>query len=475
MDSSSQEDDTPVEALNIDQDEEQDDVDETPQFLNAGADAVEVQIDDDDVPMEDDDDDDFEEEGNGEPDAMEDSAQASVVDMAKTKMETHTDSVYAVGSYLDPTTKTLTILSGGGDDKAYLHKIVPGGATAAPESHLLAYAHTDSVSCVALNMPYITDDLTKTPRLAAVGGYDGAIVLYDPDTGAKLQNLEGPTDVEWLCFHPKGGTVLLAGSAADGTIWMFHIPMNKCLQVFVGHESAVTAGSFSPDGKSAVTASSDGTVRIWAPRTGMSKATLRLGDGAGLTCMGINGGSDGQLVIVGAEDGQAHVCHIGTKKVVASLRHYETPMNTHVDDELQLPMSVEAVGFATQNVNPSWCATAGVDGVLKIWDLTNGQCRHICKPAPSGEGEGQQDNSNGGITRLQWHPSLPLVFTSACNGTIQLWDARNGRLVHTLTGHLNVVNDMDLQFTDDGKTAVIISASDDKTVRVFELDVAALM
>jgi WD40 repeat protein len=98
--------------------------------------------------------------------------------------------------------------------------------------------------------------------------------------------------------------------------------------------------------------------------------------------------------------------------------------------------------------------------VLKIWDLTNGQCRHVCKPAPSGEGEGQQDNSNGGITRLQWHPSLPLVFTSACNGTIQLWDARNGRLLHTLTGHLNVVNDMDLQFTDDGKTAVIISASE---------------
>jgi WD40 repeat protein len=159
--------------------------------------------------------------------------------------------------------------------------------------------------------------------------------------------------------------------------------------------------------------------------------------------MGINGGSDGQLVIVGAEDGQAHVCHIGTKKVIASLRHYEAPLNTHEDDELQLPMSVEAVGFASQSVNPSWCATAGVDGVLKIWDyLTNGQCRHTCRPPsgeeggpPSGEEGVGQDNPNGGITRLQWHPSLPLVFTSACNGTIQLWDARNGRLVHTLTGH----------------------------------------
>jgi WD40 repeat protein len=459
MDSSQ---DPPVEANGAQEDEDL--VDETPEFLTAGEDAVEVNVDDDNVPMDED-----EEEEDMNALVQQEESEQMMIDMAKAKMESHTDSVYAIGSYLDPTTKTLTILSGGGDDKAFLHKIAPG---VAQESHLLEHTHTDSVSCVALNMPYITQDLTKTPKYAAVGGYDGAIVLYDPDTGKKLQNLEGPTDVEWLCFHPIGGTVLLAGSAADGTIWMFHIPMNKCLQVFVGHESAVTCGSFSPDGKSAVSASSDGTVRIWAPRTGMSKAVLRLGEGAGLTCMGINGGTDGQLVIVGGEDGQAHVCHLGTKKVVASLRHYETPANTNKDDELELPMSVEAVGFASQSVHPSWCATAGVDGVMKIWDLTNCQCRHVCRPPVSEEGG---DNSNGGITRLQWHPSLPVVFTSACNGTIQLWDARNGKLVHTLTGHSNVINDMALQFTDNGKIALISSACDDKTVRVFELNVAAVM
>jgi len=244
------------------------------------------------------------------------------------------------------------------------------------------------------------------------------------------------------------------------------------LQVFVGHESAVTAGSFSPDGKLAVSASADGTLRLWAPKTGMSKAVLRLGEGASLTCMGINGGSDGQSVIVGGEDGQAHVCHIGTKKVVASLRHYEAPPNTREDDQLELPMSVEAVGFAAHSVNPNWCATGGVDGVLKIWDLSNGQCRQVCRPAASEDG---QDNSNGGITRLQWHPSLPLVFTSACNGTIQLWDARSGRLLHTLTGNVDQINAMDIQFADDGRTAIIATASDDKTVRIFELDVATLM
>jgi len=191
-------------------------VDETPQFLNAGADAEEVLVDDDNVPMDEDEDDNAEVQPE-EP--------ANIIDMSKAKIVSHTDSVYAVCSHLDPATKTLTVMSGGGDDKAYLHKIAAGNPV--PASHLLDHTHTDSVSCVALNLPYITEDLTKTPKLAAVGGYDGAIVLYDPDTGAKLKNLEGPTDVEWISFHPKGGTVLLAGSAADGTIWMYHIPMNK--------------------------------------------------------------------------------------------------------------------------------------------------------------------------------------------------------------------------------------------------------
>ena len=39
--------------------------------------------------------------------------------------------------------------------------------------------------------------------------------MYDATTGKLVQVLEGPSDVEWATFHPKGGTVLLAGSIAD--------------------------------------------------------------------------------------------------------------------------------------------------------------------------------------------------------------------------------------------------------------------
>jgi len=489
----------PMEEVRGDDANNDDDLlDETPAFLNP-EDAVEVQVDDNDVPM---DEDDAEEEGMADEKDMTDAASGPPVpDMSVVKIDSHSGPVYTVASQILPSLSTTgssnmcIVASGGGDDKAFLHRIASGSdGRPRVETLPLAHAHTDSVSCVTFNIPFITPsdpqasapNQVETPRLVAVGGYDGAIVLYNVDNGQIYQTQEGPTDVEWLCFHPKGGTVLLAGSAADGTIWMYNILLNKCLQVFVGHESAVTAGSFTPDGKFALSASSDGTVRLWAPRKGTIKHVFRFPslDGetvAGLTSMAVNGGLDGQLVIVGAEDGQAHVCHTGTKKVVASLRHYEIPSNIPEDDQLELPISVEAVGFAAKDVNPNWCATGGVDGVLKIWDLANnGQCRQVCRiaPEPQDTVENQVDAPNaspGGITRLQWHPALPVVFTSATDGAVYIWDARNGRLLQKVTGNADVVNAMSISFLEDGTRAVIVSGSDDQSVRMFEVDLKALL
>jgi ribosome assembly protein SQT1 len=448
--------------------------DDAPEFIDMN-DAVEVNVDDDDVPMEDDDDDADDEKNEGDDMDQEGvTSSESVPDQSRLQLTSHTDSVYAVASFLE--SGQLSILSGGGDEKAFQYKINAVAAQNDAVAQQLPYAHTDTVSSVAFNLQYVGGgDPKKSPRLAAVGSYDGSIIIYDPDTAEQRWKLEGPSDVEWLSFHPKGGSVLLAGSG-DGTLWMFHVPLNRCLQVFVGHEQAVTAGAFSPDGKWALSASADGSLRIWAPKTGLNKHVFRLGE-AGLTCLATKGGTDGMLVIVGSEDGQAHVCHIGNKKVVAALRHFDPPtggtaMNADDDDdddeEIEYPMSVEAVGFSPSQ--PNWCATGGVDGKLKIWDLTtNGQCRQVCIP-PSHTGAAPDS-----ITRLQWHPSLPLVFTASIGGSVRLWDARNGSLIHTLTGGAEQINDMDIQFVPETGAAVIVTASDDKKVRVFDLDVNAVL
>jgi len=427
-------------------------------------DAVEIEVDDD-LPMEEDDDNDTPEKLLDANTDDNNGTTAQTSDMSDLQLTSHTDSVYALASFIE--NGNISILSGGGDDKAFQYKVSGEKGNRSTAVTQLPYPHTDTVSSVAYNLEYVGNDPKKTPRLAAVGSYDGSIVIYDADTGTQKMKLEGPTDVEWISFHPKGGIVLLTGSG-DGTLWMFHLPLNRCLQVFVGHEQAVTAGCFSPDGKWALSASSDGTLRIWAPKTGLNKHVFRLGE-AGLTCIANNGGSDGMMVIVGSEDGQAHVCHIGSKKLVASLRHFEIPKNTGSTDdeeEIEYPMSVEAVGFSPSQ--PNWCATGGIDGKLKIWDLAReGQCRQVCAPLES--------QSTDSITRIKWHPTLPFVFASTINGAVRVWDARNGILMHELTsGSADQINEMDVQFLPNG-SAVVVAAGDDHVVRVFEVDVSVLM
>ena len=63
-----------------------------------------------------------------------------------------------------------------------------------------------------------------------------------------------------------------------------------------------------------------------------------------------------------------------------------------------------------------------MDGTLKIWDLGNYNCRHICV-------------HDGGVVKLAWHDTAPLVYTACTDGIIRVWDARSGEMLQALTGH----------------------------------------
>uniref|UniRef100_A0A6U2LRQ4 Uncharacterized protein n=1 Tax=Leptocylindrus danicus TaxID=163516 RepID=A0A6U2LRQ4_9STRA len=440
--------------------------------------TIEVDDDDDDaMPMDDDDDDGKEETAEDDGIAEEETAeqrrkQSSIADMSSFKLgaddeQVHTDAVFAVSTCFIAETQQLLIASGGGDDKAYVTIISNDGSKRVIHC---AYNHTDSVSCTSFNV----NKHNKGNVMLAVGSFDGTVQLYDltailaadaatdADTANIVQpvrQLDGPSDVEWIAWHPKGGTVVLVGSS-DGTLWMWFVSNGKCLQVFVGHEGEVNAGCFTVDGKWAVSCGSDATLRVWAPKTGLSRYVFRNGsdvrfsDGAPLLCLDVGGGTDQQLAIAGAADGLAWIVHLGNKRVITSLMHCAA------GGELA---SVEAVGFAPAAVNANWVATGGVNGDLKIWDLTNNQCRQTCS-----HGE------KVAITRMKWHSTMPLIYTAASDGALRLWDARSGILLHKMTGHLDVVNDLDVKFgaVQSGEPDIVVAGSDDRTVRGFLVDVA---
>ncbi len=136
-------------------------------------------------------------------------------------------------------------------------------------------------------------------------------------------------------------------------------------------------------------------------------------------------------------------------------------------------VSVECVGFSASEYK--WIASGGLDKTLKIWDTVSGACRGICTHPAS-------------VVSLQWHNTLPVVTTAALDCVVRLFDARAGTLLQELTGHSDMVTSIIMaplpppsmtNSSDNSNTAsasdVIVSVSDDRTARVFQIDIPALL
>ena len=84
--------------------------------------------------------------------------------------------------------------------------------------------------------------------------------------------------------------------------------------------TAVTSAAFSPDGKFVVTASSDGTARVWEAATGKAIGEPLRHEGARLRSAAFS--PDGKFVVTASEDGTARVWEAATGKAIGEpLRH----------------------------------------------------------------------------------------------------------------------------------------------------------
>ena len=210
--------------------------------------------------------------------------------MANAVFRGHTDCVYC--SALHPTEPGL-VVTGGGDDKAYLwrfpitSKLVDTGEKVDVEAVIPLEGHTDTITSVGFNFD---------GSMVLTGSYDGTVRVWKTDTGEYLRTLDGPEDVEWAAWHSKGNAVI-AGSK-DGTLWMWLAHNGQCLQVFAGHEGAVSCGAFSADGKVICSGGEDGTMRVWAPKTGACKHVFDNAHDGLITCIS-SSTKDPDLVLTG--------------------------------------------------------------------------------------------------------------------------------------------------------------------------------
>jgi WD40 repeat protein len=97
------------------------------------------------------------------------------------------------------------------------------------------------------------------------GGSDGCAIIWDAESGKKLQSLNGCSYQCYPVFSPDGKKVVTTGRSGNGPVAkIWDAETGKELTGLLGHTRGVYSAAFSPDSKKVVTGNvADGTTRIW--------------------------------------------------------------------------------------------------------------------------------------------------------------------------------------------------------------------
>jgi WD40 repeat protein len=118
--------------------------------------------------------------------------------------------------------------------------------------------------------------LSPDGKIAVTGAFDSTVRVWDVESGKQLRTFANVVDLpRCLAWSPDGKQVAIghfkAGFAlenASGALRIWNVETGKEAVTGSGHAGAITALSWSADGKRIATSSFDKTLRVWDTKTG---------------------------------------------------------------------------------------------------------------------------------------------------------------------------------------------------------------
>ena len=136
----------------------------------------------------------------------------------------------------------------------------------------------------------------RDDTLLASGASDGKIMLWDPESGEAVADLDQGGQVYQVEFSPDGSRLGSAGG--DWTTKLWAVPSGQLLHTLTGHDGRVYGLRFSPDGRRVATTGADETIRTWDVGSGQLVSTI-----PGVEFNSVDYSPDGRLLAAGGQDG----------------------------------------------------------------------------------------------------------------------------------------------------------------------------
>jgi WD40 repeat protein len=257
-----------------------------------------------------------------------------------------------------------------------------------------------------------------------------------PRAGARVPpatQIDVHTDrVASLLFSPDRESLLSA--SLDGTVRMWWVPQGHLRVALRGHEGGAGDMAISGDGRTLAVTAYSGQVKVWALPEGRLLNTITAPEKMGYR---IAMSPDGTLLALGRSDGQLALASLPEAKV-------RTTVPAHAG-------SIQAMAFKGN----SELVTASEDRTAKVWSV------------PSGEAVATLRLQSAPM-RLALSPDGTLL--AAGGGAVQVWSLPDRSLLATLDAHTGILDG--LAITPDGKT--LVTAGSDGAIRLWTLPHATL-
>ena len=305
---------------------------------------------------------------------------------------------------------------------------------------------------------------------AAVQRLRLAAVLQQCPKPVQVWFHQGP--INDAAFNAAGSRVVTA--SADGTARVWDAMTGQAVTPPLRHHGAVLAAAFSADGRRVVTASADGTARVWDAATGQPVTAPLRQRGA---VRGAAFSADGRRVVTAGADGTARVWDAGTGRALAPPLRHRGPVNQAavqpgrpVGGDRQCGRDGPGVG--RRDRAPARRAAAarrpGEPGGVQPGRAPGGHRQPGSHRACLGRGHRPVDHGppfhSDRVNQAVFSPDGLRVVTACQDGNAQVWDAVTGKLLLPLLKHRGEV--WSAAFSPDGRR--IVTASADHTARVWD-------